>query len=188
MIDDADTATPSIEAASAFQFLRENCTVISGLAVVSGITLAIIFLFSYLSVFDWHLIEFIQYVDVITLGVIAVGVASGSLILITNAVDAWVNLRALESKKSRRRTLITIGCITATVIGFSIWGEVRAQNGYLHVIAGAAVLAMTILLAVRVLNHIRARERLNAAQIANYAIVVLILTALTGQWLAYSVL
>jgi hypothetical protein len=52
-------------ASSAWPFLRDNFSVVSGLAV-GGVALSITFLFSYLSVFDWHLIVFIQYVDVIT--------------------------------------------------------------------------------------------------------------------------
>src|SRR5580700_518542 len=68
---------------NAWAFLRDNFTVLSGVAVVSGITLAIVFLFSYLSAFSWHLIELIQYADVITFGVISVGIASGSIISVT---------------------------------------------------------------------------------------------------------
>lgn len=107
-------------ASSAWPFLRDNFSVVSGLAVLGGLALSITFLFSYLSVFDWHLIVFVQYVDVITFGVIAVGVVSGSLALVVGILQWWTGLRPLESNRAKWRRWIIVGCVVAAVFGWNV--------------------------------------------------------------------
>ena len=76
-MDEAEKVAAAVRAAEnrkrLWAFFRENFTVIC-VAVICGITFAIIFLFSYLSAFSWRLIELVEYVDVITFGIIAVAV------------------------------------------------------------------------------------------------------------------
>ena len=88
-MDEAEKVAAAVRAAEnrkrLWAFFRENFTVISGVAVICGITFAIIFLFSYLSAFSLgDLSSSVEYVDVITFGIIAVGVASGSLLAVSN--------------------------------------------------------------------------------------------------------
>jgi hypothetical protein len=77
MPDSPGSATPPIGPSAVFQFLRDNFAVLSGLAVVGGIGLSTIFLSAYLSFFDWHLLWFVQYTDILTFGLIAVGIIGG---------------------------------------------------------------------------------------------------------------
>jgi hypothetical protein len=60
----ATTAAPppiKLTASQVLQGIKDNFVVVSALAFIIGVTLATTFLASYLSVFDWHLILFIQY-------------------------------------------------------------------------------------------------------------------------------
>ena len=148
---------------NAWAFLRDNFTVLSGIAVVSGITLAIVFLFFYLSAFSWHLIELIQYVDVITFGVIAVGIASGSIITVTYLAKAWFRVQTEKTKGDKRAAAIIYSLIGLAIPGLYIWAEIKAKNEYMDTVYGAALLIMTVV-----------------------AIIVL-LSGFAGQWLAYTV-
>lgn len=168
-------------------FLRDNFAVISAIAVVSGVTLAIIFLFSYLSVFDWHLITFIEYVDVITFGVIAVGVVSGSFTLAYNIVLYFLFTPA-ESKDYRRRRWIVDGGIALAAFALYVWLSVRGNTGYFHVISGALVLGGVTFIALCVIRHVQRKETPSMRQIASYIFISILCTGMCGQWAAYSVI
>jgi hypothetical protein len=58
----------------ALKAVRENFVLLSAGTALLGVTLSATFLAAYLSVFDWHLIWFVQYTDIITFGLLAVGV------------------------------------------------------------------------------------------------------------------
>jgi hypothetical protein len=87
MTDQADGAgertenkPPGLAAAQVLQFVRENFVLVSAGTALIGVVVSTTFLASYLSAFDWHLIFFVEYSDVITVGLIAVGiVVSGQL-------------------------------------------------------------------------------------------------------------
>jgi hypothetical protein len=67
----------TLTAAEILAAIKENFVVLSAAAAVIGITLATTFFGAYLSVFDWRLLWYVQYTDVLTFGVIAIGVISG---------------------------------------------------------------------------------------------------------------
>jgi hypothetical protein len=185
--NDSTQVTTETKSFNTWAFLRENFAVLSGFAVVSGITLAIVFLFSYLSVFSWHLIQLIQYVDVITFGVIAVGVTSGSIITVTNLAENWFSFKALKTKGEKRAAAIIFGLIGVAILGLYIWAEIRAKNEYIHTIYGAALLFMTVAVVVTIVRGLNAAQQLTAAHIFNYAILAVLLSWFAGQWLAYTV-
>jgi hypothetical protein len=180
-------AANSVGTSATWAFLRENFSVISGGAVVSGITLAIVFLFSYLSAFSWRLIELIQYVDVITFGVIAAGIVSGSIISITNIVESWLRLRTLKTRGEKRVFIIVLCVVAAAIFGLYLWAEIRAKNEYMHTVYGAVLIGMTVFGLVAVVRQISAGQKLTAAFVLNYAIFAILLTGFAGQWLAYTV-
>lgn len=66
----AQVAT-KLTAADILLAFKENFVVLSAAAAVIGITLATTFFGAYLSVFDWRLLWYVQYTDVLTFGIIA---------------------------------------------------------------------------------------------------------------------
>jgi hypothetical protein len=170
-----------------WSLLRENFAIVSGLAVVTGITLAIIFLFSYLSIFDWHLIIFVQYADVITFGIIAAGVVSGSFMIVYNTAQYFVYLPQ-ESKRFRRLRWLTDGGVALAVLVFLLWSSIRVGSGYFHIVDGVLLLARVVFIVRRALKHIRAKERPTLSQVASYGVLVFLMTALCGRWLGDTVL
>jgi len=83
--------------------IRENFAVISGFSVVIGLGLSITFLSAYLAVFDWHLLWYIQYTDIITFGLIAIGTISTSFISINWLVQGVLNLKLLHEPSEWKR-------------------------------------------------------------------------------------
>jgi hypothetical protein len=86
-----------VTAAEFLKAAQDNFVLISAMTVVVGIGLSMAFLASYLSVFDWHLLLFIQYTDIGTFGLIAVGLLASSLslfqlfahVLLSMAPENW---------------------------------------------------------------------------------------------------
>lgn len=190
-MDEAEKVAAAVRAAEnrkrLWAFFRENFTVISGVAVICGITFAIIFLFSYLSAFSWRLIELVEYVDVITFGIIAVGVASGSLLAVSNIAELWFRFQAIETKEQKRAFVIIIVVLAAVLFGLTIWAKIKGKNGYIHVVYGTTLLFMVVAILIKFLRDVKAEGQWTAAGIANYAILAILLTWFGGQWLAYTV-
>jgi hypothetical protein len=184
----AQTANSVIGASATWAFLKENFSVISGLAVVAGLALAITFLFSYLSVFDWHLIVFIQYVDVITFGVIAVGVVSGSMAALINLLEAWVVVPASESTQEKRLRWLIVGCIAAALLGLALWGSIRSGYGYFHVLYGFLLFGIAVNVAMQIAAHARTRRRPTVRAFLNFAFFAFFGSAICGQWLGMAIL
>jgi len=57
-----------------FAFIQAHFAVVSAAAIVCGIGFSTLFLFSYLSAFNWQLIWYVEYTDVIAFGLVAIGV------------------------------------------------------------------------------------------------------------------
>ena len=71
------SSPPSITLSAVLAALKDNFTLVSTASLLISVSLATIFLSAYLSVFDWHLIWFVQYTDIITFGLLALAVLSG---------------------------------------------------------------------------------------------------------------
>src|ERR1700681_2783984 len=91
----AAQAAPGFSTGQLFKAISENFVALSGAAVALGILLATTFLASYLTVFDWHLLWFVQYTDILTFGLVALGIISGSLVLLqacSQVIIGWFGL------------------------------------------------------------------------------------------------
>lgn len=170
-----------------FELLRENLAVASALAITVGITLSTFFLFSYLSVFDWHLIWFVQYVDVISFGIVAVGLIGGSITVLNPLVYMWFNARKLESG-SRKRWTIAAAIVILLFVALEIRGAVSQHQGYFHVISGVALVGAVILMIFATLSHLRAGTWPTLSQAASLSLLVLLITFGFGRWIADLVL
>jgi hypothetical protein len=168
------------------QAMKDNFVLMSGVVVILGVGLATIFLYSYLSVFDWHLIWFVQYADILTFGLIAVGLIGGSLIFLQSLAQSLLNVFSF-SKESKRRWLIGAGFCLLGIIAFNINDAVRHSGGYFHILFGTLTLAVGVVLILVAVSHIRAGGWPNAVQATFSIILVIIATSCLGTWLAYSV-
>jgi len=174
--------------AGILQFLRENFIAISGLAVVGGIGLSTIFLSAYLSVFDWHLLWFVQYADILTFGLIAIGIIGGSFLFLQTAAQTLIGVFSFYSEIKRWWFIGLGGLFVLAIVGFDVWGSIHQGEGYFHVLFGVLAIALGIVLILLFVAHVKSGKWPNAIQVTFTMILVITSTVCFGEWLAYSVL
>lgn len=183
-------APPQIRPASpnaVFGFLRDNFALVSGLAVAGGVGLATIFLYSYLGMFAWHLIFFVQYADILTCGLIAVGIICGSYIFLQAVVQTFLDISRFR-RQSKWPWLIVSGLALLALIAFFVNDAIRQGEGYFHVLFGAMTLALGVMLILTAVDFAGADRWPNVSQVAFAMVLIIISTVSLGGWLAYSVL
>jgi hypothetical protein len=182
------TTAPNFSFKSTLQFVRENFAVVSAAAVVVGIALSTLFLFSYLSVFDWHLIWLIQYIDVISFGLVAVGISGTSVFLLNPYLYMWISLKRIEPSGSRRFYFAVAGSVVVILLVWQIWSAIRNSEGYFHIITGIALAGGVIAFIVAVLSHLRAVVSPTLLQVVSLVFLAVIITFESGRWTADLVL
>ena len=184
----SDPLPISTEPAAVLQFVRENFVVISGIAVIVGIGLSTMFLSAYLSVFDWHLLWFIQYTDILTFGLIGIGIIGTSFIFLDSLVRSVLNLGVFNGKRAWKGLLIFVGFWTFVFAVLQFAQYRSAEPHYQHVTAAwLSVIAVVSLIVTPVL-YFRSGVRPNVGQIIGILISVMIGALSFGQWLGYSML
>jgi hypothetical protein len=192
MADQASTALQQqpavpLTTSTVIQGMRDNFVLISAAAVITGVVLASVFLAAYLQVFDWHLILFVQYTDIITVGLIAVGIISGSLLFLVNAVMIINNIVTSEGK-NRRSQIIIIGVLVALGVAFNLWGAVKGGEGYFHILDGLVVQFIGVAILWLVWSHFKAGVMPRPMDFGRIAFLLIVGAGATGNWLGHSIL
>jgi hypothetical protein len=179
-------AKPAVTSTQVFAFIKENSVLVSAAAVLLGVTLSTMFLAAYLSVFDWHLLWFVQYSDIITFGLLAVGVITGSLTFIQSAAQTVLGLFGMKSRE-RWKLGIFLFVLVACIMGVEMWGSIKAGQGYFHILMGVTVLGLGIVLIMQIMGYIATRTLPNLSQSFFLFLSLSFTTLSLGQWLGYSV-
>lgn len=169
------------------QSMKDNFVVISGTALIGGVVLATTFLASYLSVFDWHLLWFVQYTDIITFGLLALGIISGSLIVLQAISQTIINLFHL-TKASRVRWSVSLGVFFVLFMIWAIWSAVHNNEGYFHVVWSVMVIALGVIIILQITGFAISGTFPTLVQFTFLMILILSGAGGLGQWLGYSVL
>ena len=128
---------PALTASEIIQALKDNFVVVSAVAVLMGVGLATTFLAAYLGVFDWHLLLFIQYTDIITFGLIAIGVLSGFIGLVQSVTQTYLSNRdAKDRGRALIYALVFLGVFVLLNAGVSIY----SHEPYIHILLGGLAL------------------------------------------------
>jgi hypothetical protein len=171
----ATQPTPTLTTAEILLAIKENFVLLSAAAAVIGITLATTFFGAYLSVFDWRLLWYVQYTDVLTFGVIAIGVISGSLATLQGLTHTVLNIRKMDGR-NKRRWLIAICFIGGIITALNVWSEIHNGQPYWHTLFGSVVLGFGVFLILWVISLISAGTWPTALQC-----MMLILSCILGS-------
>jgi hypothetical protein len=128
---------PALTATEVIQALKENFVVVSAVAALMGIGLATTFLAAYLGVFDWHLLLFIQYADIITFGLIAIGVLSGFIGIVQSMTQTFLSN---HDAKDRRQVFLFALAAVIVVVVFNVGTAIYYHEPYVHILLGGLVL------------------------------------------------
>jgi hypothetical protein len=137
----ANDKPAGVSAVQLLQFIRENFVLVSAMAVLVGVVLSTTFLAAYLSVFDWHLLWFVQYPDIIAFGLLALGIVSGSMTLIQSFVQTVL---AGKTPAQRRSGLIILLVLWVVGTGLNIWASVHSGQGYFHIFSGVVAFGVAV--------------------------------------------
>jgi hypothetical protein len=170
------------------QGVRENFAVISGVIVVLGIGLATVFVSAYLTVFDWHLIWFVQYTDILTFGLIGVGVLGGSTILIQSFAQSVLQFKVWDDQRKWKGILIFLGFWAFFYILQMFLEHLRPEPHYQYITSAWLSIIAAISLIVTPILYYRLGMWPNAGQVLAIVISALFGALSFGQWLGYSVL
>lgn len=173
-------SSPSITLSAVLAALRDNFALLSAASLLISVSLATIFLSAYLSVFDWHLMWFVQYTDIITFGLLALGVLLGSVTLLQNLAQTVLSGR---THQQRRNGLIAIVLLTVVGMALGIWSAVHRGEGYFHIVFGAVTLGLAVALVLIVAKQVEARRLPTAGQCFRMLLLLVIFAGGLGQWL-----
>jgi hypothetical protein len=171
---------PSITLSAVLSALKDNFALVSTASLLISVSLATIFLSAYLSVFGWHLMWFVQYTDIITFGLLALGVLSGSVTLLQSLAQAVL---AGRTPQQRRSGLIVIVLLGVTGMALGVWDAIHKGEGFFHVVYAALTLSLAVTLVVIVAKQVEARELPTAGQCFAVLLLLVIFAGCLGQWL-----
>jgi MFS family permease len=177
----AFTATQLVKA------IKENFVVVSGTALIFGVVLASTFVTAYLTVFDWHLLWFVQYTDIITFGLLGLGIISGSLIILQALAQTVISLFQMK-KDSRVRWTWVLSLFLLAFIAFEVWETVHSGQGYFHVLWSAIALGLGVIVILQIIGYVISGTVPNIVQFWFLVMLVVSGAGALGQWLGYSVL
>jgi hypothetical protein len=145
------------------------------------------FVTAYLTVFDWHLLWFVQYTDIITFGLLGLGILSGSLIILQALAQTVISLFQLKSD-SRVRWIWVLSLFLIAFIIFEVWGAIHNGQGYFHIIWSAIALALGVIVIVQIIGYVITGTVPNIVQFTFLIMLGVSGAGALGQWLGYSVL
>jgi hypothetical protein len=178
---------PPAAALALLQLLRENFVVVSALSVVMGVGIAIMFLSAYLSVFDWHLLWFIQYTDIITFGLIALGIIASSFFVLDACVRAVIGILEIEGG-SKRWAIGSSAVLFLLLLGGQLYFPIKNGQPYFHILSGTAAIVGCVFLVFVIVRQIRSGSWPNLIQVTGLVVLVVSTTLGSGRWLGDSVI
>jgi hypothetical protein len=121
-------------------FLTKNFALVSAAITVLSACMVMVFLFAYLSVFDWNLIWIVEYSDIIKFSLIGVAFTSGSAFFVFTIFDhahKWL----IVDIKQRRTIIIWFLSMYVLLLAFNLYNDIYVASnptiGY-HIYASLA--------------------------------------------------
>jgi hypothetical protein len=177
---------PGLTAKQLLEAVKDNFVLVSATAVLVGVVLSTMFLAAYLSVFDWHLLWFVQYTDIITFGLLAVGVIGGSLTFMQSAAQTVLGLFGMKGRSWWMHGIFLLVLVFG-IVAFQLWDAKLSGEGYFHILLGATVLGLGIVLIMQIVGYVATVTLPNLTQAFWLLLSLGFTTVSLGQWLGYSV-
>jgi hypothetical protein len=171
---------------NALETVRENFGPISAFAGLTALLGSTVFLYGYLSVFDWRLIWVIEYSDVLKFGLIIFAVLTGSLYFLQGyATDAY---NAVFNEDLKKRLWWAKMATFMFFLSFTtkIWSDETNEVHYymLHVMMHLSVLLIGVITIAAVLRF-KSWKITTLHDWANDAILAVFVLSIFGQTFGY---
>jgi hypothetical protein len=155
-MDEQTTTLLPAQSISKVEWVTKHIALVSAVVSLTAILSSTVFLYGYLSVFDWHLIWIIEYSDVLKFGLVVFAVVTGFFYYISGYVeDAYHLISAEPEKRSWWIKAIILGLFVSFVP--RILADETSQEHYymLHIslhLSAIILMALTIIAAVEATN------------------------------------
>jgi hypothetical protein len=147
--------TKSPHLAGPLAFIVSNFAGLSAIGLVAVVVCSTIFLYSYLSIFDWQLIWIIDYSDIFKVGLVALGALSGFIIIVQGALHFFVGLTKLKGSQ-RIAEILGVCSVAVLVLAVAMLGEWKSTGSiflYWLMAPPALLLLAFCFVVVRVMTH-----------------------------------
>jgi hypothetical protein len=147
--------TKSSHVAGPLAFIVGNFAGFSALGLIAAVVCSTIFLYAYLTIFDWQLIWIIDYPDVFKVGLVALGVLSGFIIIVQGVLHFFVGIIKLKASE-RIGEILIFGIVAIGVLALAMLGEWKRTGSLIlyWLMAPPAVLLLAFCFEIaRVLTH-----------------------------------
>jgi hypothetical protein len=108
-------------------FVAGNFAAFSALGLVAVILCSTIFLYGYLSVFDWRLIWIIEYPDIFKFGLVAIAAISGAIAFIQAVIQNFFTVKKLEGRE-RWAHIVIISVFAIIALAAIIYFDRRSES------------------------------------------------------------
>jgi hypothetical protein len=126
-------------------FIAGNIASLSAIGLFAAVVGSTLFLYAYLSVFDWRLIWIIDYSDIFKVGLVTLAVLSSFVVLVLQGLQMVLGVVRLEERARTRQIwfLSILGVIILAALVFARWREGGPYE--LHTAwASAAILVLAL--------------------------------------------
>jgi hypothetical protein len=166
--------------------VRENFAPISAFAGLTAVLGSTVFLYAYLSIFDWRLIWVIEYSDVLKFGLIIFAVLTGYLVLIQGYATNAYNVAFSEDPKKQLWWAKVVTVAFFANFAPKIWYDETHEVHYymLHIMLHLSVLLIGVITVVAVFRF-KGWKSMAPKDWANDAIAAVFIFSIFGQTFGY---
>src|SRR5260370_13953788 len=107
----------SSDASRLLTVIAENVASFSAVGLIASVVFSTLFLYAYLSVFDWRLIWIVDYSDIFKVALVTLAVLSSAIILLLGTLQTFLSVANLK-EKARKQQIWFLGI--TTVIAFAL--------------------------------------------------------------------
>jgi uncharacterized protein (DUF3820 family) len=174
---------------SAMEWLTKNFVVVSAIVVLGAAAASVLFLISYLVVFDWTLIWFVEYSDLTKLFITFGALAGGFVFVIIMLWQSYYDAEHSEHLPStvmwfQRKTIpfVTFGELTLIGLGIDLYHDFTTENSHVlfHFEFATSQLGFILLLFAIFDGYSRLIDG-NLLQIVAVLIITVGLVTMTGR-------
>ncbi|WP_157234708.1 hypothetical protein [Methylosinus sp. LW4] len=170
---------------SVIEFISKNGGLITAAVTVMSAILAMSFLFSFLSIFDWNLIWFVEYQDIVKFSLIAFALMSGSIYTFFQILNHIYNYTEEKFSQKRWLPLAIYGGIFFIKFLIDMWNDFYGPNvaeTEYHIFGlVSAVFIIIICYRITDISELIKKNSLNIKRVLS-EFVILIMVAGTFGW------
>jgi hypothetical protein len=126
------------QAPGVLTFLAGNIASLSAIGGFAVVVCSTLFLYGYLSVFDWRLIWIIDYSDIFKIGLVTLGVLASAIVFLLFALTYFLGIVDLKGR-ARKKEIWSVGILLGFLLAFFVFAQWLEPGPYQLYVAWAGM-------------------------------------------------